>query len=128
MPRVKEKKLQGVEQPEPHCSKQQPHESFCVLEWWKINEDLVIAEAAKIISCLPATQVSVERLFSALALILTEKRNRFKNEMIDAVLFLRVNGFDWRFYSTHTLNDFRRNFELNFTNHISNWVHAEVKN
>ena len=44
------------------------------------------------ISGLPVTQVSVERLFSALKLLLTDTRSRLKDDDLQAVLFLRVRG------------------------------------
>jgi len=67
---------------------------FSVLEWWKKNSDLSIGNAAMTLSCLPSTQVSVERLFSGLAYILSEKRSRMSAEVLEAVLFLRMNGLE----------------------------------
>ena len=68
---------------------------FFVMDWWKEQVHLSsVRDVAMTVSSLPATQVSVERLFSALAIILTEKRNRIGAGSLDAVLFLRVNGLD----------------------------------
>ena len=43
---------------------------------------------------LPVTQVSVERLFSALKLLLTDTRSRLKEDILQAVLFQRVHGVE----------------------------------
>jgi len=40
---------------------------------------------------MPVTQVSVERLFSALKLFKTDYRNRLKEYILDALLLLRAN-------------------------------------
>ena len=47
--------------------------------------------ACQIVSALPSTQVSVERMFSQLKLLLRESRCRIKTELADAILFLRMN-------------------------------------
>jgi len=66
--------------------------AFSSLQWWQQRKNWAICPAAMVLSCLPATQVSVERLFSAMANVLTDKRNRLTGEILDAVLFLRLNG------------------------------------
>ena len=40
---------------------------------------------------MSVTQVSVERLFSALKLFKTDHRNKLKEDILDALLFLRAN-------------------------------------
>ena len=47
--------------------------------------------ACQIVSALPSTQVSVERMFSQLKLLLRENLCRMKTELADAILFLRMN-------------------------------------
>ena len=47
--------------------------------------------ACQIVSALPSTQVSVERMFFQLKLLLRENRCRMKTELADAILFLRMN-------------------------------------
>ena len=44
-----------------------------------------------IVNALPSTQVSFERMFSQLKLLLRENRCRMKTELADAILFLRMN-------------------------------------
>ena len=43
------------------------------------------------ISALPVTQVSVERLFSAMRILLSDLRSRLKSDIVDAILFLKNN-------------------------------------
>ena len=47
--------------------------------------------ACHIVNALPSTQVSFERMFSQLKLLLRENRCRMKTELADAILFLRMN-------------------------------------
>ena len=51
----------------------------------------VIQDAAIAVSCLPTTQVSVERLFSQLKLVMRDNRARMGEDLTDAILFLRMN-------------------------------------
>ena len=51
----------------------------------------MIQNVARIMSCLPTTQVSVERVFSQLKLILRDNRSNLGSEVVDALLFLRLN-------------------------------------
>ena len=39
----------------------------------------------------PPTQVSVERLFSSLKILKSDRRNRLKHDTIDDILFLKTN-------------------------------------
>ena len=52
---------------------------------------LIVQSVSRIISCLPCTQVSVERMFSHLKLVLRENRARMGNELTDAIVFMRTN-------------------------------------
>ena len=45
-----------------------------------------------VISALPVTQISVERLFSALKILLIDARSRLKADLVKAILFLRTNS------------------------------------
>ena len=40
---------------------------------------------------LPPTQVTVERLFSAMKILLTDLRSKMKDEIVEAILFLKSN-------------------------------------
>lgn len=44
-----------------------------------------------VLAALPVTQVSVERLFSAMKLLITDLRSRLKPDVVDAMLLLRTN-------------------------------------
>ena len=51
----------------------------------------IIRKPALLVTALPPTQVSVERLFSALGLIKTDQRAAMKEKLTEASLFLRAN-------------------------------------
>ena len=53
----------------------------------------IIRDAAMIVTALPPTQVSVERLFSALRFIKSDSRASMKEDIIEAILFLRTNFY-----------------------------------
>ena len=50
-----------------------------------------LKEAALLLSALPPTQVSVERLFSSLKILKSDRRNRLGEKLLNAMLFLRAN-------------------------------------
>ena len=50
-----------------------------------------IVQVSYTVTALPPTQVSVERLFSALRLIQSDLRASMKEDLIEAILFLRSN-------------------------------------
>ena len=52
----------------------------------------IIKDVCLILSCLPVTQVSVERLFSSLKLLKSDLRSRLKSDILDNMLFLRCNA------------------------------------
>ena len=60
---------------------------------WKIIDTLdePLLTTAKILSAMPVTQVSVERLFSSIKFILSDHRASMKQDLLDAILFLRAN-------------------------------------
>lgn len=64
------------------------------LRYWKskVSKFPILAAAALDIVCSPMTEVSVERLFSHLSFILSPLRNRLKGEILDDILFLRLNN------------------------------------
>lgn len=47
---------------------------------------------AALLSAVPPTQVSVERLFSALKLLKSDLRSRVEEDLLNAMLFLRANS------------------------------------
>lgn len=50
-----------------------------------------LRDVALLLTALPPTQVSVERLFSALKILKSDRRNRLKDKMLNAMLLLRAN-------------------------------------
>ena len=70
-----------------------PRESRTKLEDALESYAPVLQEAARVASALPPTQVSVERLFSSLKILKTDLRTRLKDDIIEAMLFLKTNGF-----------------------------------
>ena len=51
-----------------------------------------VIKVSRILRAMPPTQVSVERLFSALKLQKANLRNRIKADMLDALLLLKANS------------------------------------
>ena len=60
---------------------------------WKIVDTLdeLLLTTEKILSAMSVTQVSVERLFSSMKFILSDHRASMKQDLLDAILFLRAN-------------------------------------
>lgn len=50
-----------------------------------------LKDVAPLLSAMPPTQVSVERLFSALRILKTDHKNRLGEKLLNAMLFLRSN-------------------------------------
>ena len=50
-----------------------------------------LQEVSLLLATMPVTQVSVERLFSALKLLKSDLRNRLKEDIIADILLLRAN-------------------------------------
>ena len=55
------------------------------------NYPEVLQEVARILRAMPPTQVSVERLFSALRLFKTDLRSCLKEDILHALLLLKAN-------------------------------------
>ena len=53
----------------------------------------IVRNVAYAVTALPATQVGVERLFSALRIIRSDLRASMKEDLLEAISFLRVNPF-----------------------------------
>lgn len=51
-----------------------------------------IFEVYQIISAIPCTQADVERLFSGVKLVLSEQRNRLKEDTLANIMLLRCNS------------------------------------
>lgn len=64
-----------------------------ILDYWKgnYNKDPDIGRLAEIALAVPATQVSVERAFSALSTILTKMRSKLSKDTINNILIVKLN-------------------------------------
>lgn len=64
-----------------------------IIDHWEVMKlsDPHLGELAEIILAAPATQVSVERAFSALALVLSKLRISLSDLHLDMVLILKLN-------------------------------------
>jgi hypothetical protein len=66
--------------------------NYKMIEYWKLLEDLpILREIVLNILAAPVTEVSVERMFSHLNFILNPRRNRLKNDILEDIMFLRLN-------------------------------------
>ena len=54
---------------------------------------LEVRQIANVLTAMPTTQVSVERLFSALKLLKSDMRGSLKVDLLNAMLSLRTNKF-----------------------------------
>lgn len=64
-----------------------------VLQWWEDRRNIrpQFYIVAKVLLAIPATQVSVERLFSGVKFIMNPSRNRLEEDSLNAILVLRTN-------------------------------------
>lgn len=65
-----------------------------ILEWWHgcKNSKPELFKLVSTILSIPCTQVSVERVFSALPIVLTKFRAQLKDETLNNILFIRLNS------------------------------------
>jgi hypothetical protein len=63
------------------------------LQYWlgRKNSNPVLFQLSQIFLSIPATQVSVEQLFSLLKFILSSKRPQISEELLNNVLIIREN-------------------------------------
>lgn len=74
--------------------------SESVLEFWEKNKEefgLELYELASIIFAVPPTQSSVERCFSALKFMLTDRRYNLNPELLEAMLLIHLNRCEYYF-------------------------------
>lgn len=67
--------------------------SASVLDYWKKNQQTFpeLYKLASVMMAIPPTQTTVERIFSALALVLTSHRTRLGDESLENILLVRLN-------------------------------------
>lgn len=70
------------------------HSKTDILEFWKLKQysEPELYKIVEVVLAVPATQVSVERSFSALALILTKHRSTMSAENLNDLLIIRLNN------------------------------------
>lgn len=66
---------------------------FDILQYWESQKftSPIIYRLAKVVLAAPSTQVSVERAFSALKLVLTDMRMRLSEKSIENLMLLKLN-------------------------------------
>lgn len=64
-----------------------------ILEYWNLNKNSKpeLYQLSQILMAVPATQVSVERLFSNLAFIYNPLRSRLSENVLEAIILIRSN-------------------------------------
>lgn len=64
-----------------------------IMEFWEDNKYSYsfLPKLAKIVHGVPATQVSVERCFSALKIVLSDLRYNLSEENLKKILFVKLN-------------------------------------
>lgn len=64
-----------------------------ILEYWNLNKNSKpeLYQLSQILMAVPATQVSVERLFSNLAFIYNPLRSRLSENVLETIILIRSN-------------------------------------
>lgn len=75
-----------------HCQRQSL--TINVLHYWKMlyKEDKDMYRLSQIVLAVPASQVSVERCFSALPIILTKLRSNLTKKCLNCILIAKLNS------------------------------------
>lgn len=63
------------------------------LKWWSgVKEKFpLLSRIAVIILSVPVTEVTVERMFSHLKVVLSDRRTKMNGDLLEAIIFLRLN-------------------------------------
>ena len=69
------------------------HTNVNILHYWHVKADElpVLSKLASIVQAVPATQVSVERSFSALKFILSDERSNLNSSNLENILIVKLN-------------------------------------
>lgn len=72
-------------------------QSFDIMRYWKQRKvcSPYLYQIAMALLSIPSTQVTVERLFSQLKLLLSDSRVRLGNTMMKDIMVLKMNEFLW---------------------------------
>jgi hypothetical protein len=62
-----------------------------ILEFWSLSPFTQLSQVANILLATPATQVSVERLFSIVKLVFSPLRARIGGNLLADIIFLKAN-------------------------------------
>ena len=64
------------------------------LKWWDVNKSqfLILAQLAHKYLFIQATSSASERVFSDAGLIMSSKRTKMKEDLFEALIFLKRNG------------------------------------
>jgi hypothetical protein len=75
------------------CKENRVDKDTNVLQYWlgRKSSNPVLFQLSQIVLSVPATQVSVERLFSSLKFILSSQRSQMSEELLNNVLIIRAN-------------------------------------
>ncbi|CAN0283615.1 unnamed protein product [Scytosiphon promiscuus] len=67
------------------------------LKWWESKEEVypTLSKVAFKYLAVQATSAASERLFSEAKLVLTDKRNRLKDDNVEDIVFLHSNRALW---------------------------------
>jgi hypothetical protein len=63
------------------------------LEWWRMHKSLfpVLARLARKFLCIPATSAPVERVWSTAGNVVTRRRARLSDDLVDSIVFCHEN-------------------------------------
>jgi len=63
----------------------------CAFHYWAEQDSKVLSQLAWIVFAVPMTQVSVERVFSGVKVILSDLRNSLAEDTLQAIMLQRIN-------------------------------------
>lgn len=66
--------------------------NFNILDFWQNYSVKELCDLAKIVFAVPATQVTVERAFSTLKFILSDKRSNIEDVLLEDILLINLNS------------------------------------
>lgn len=75
------------------CERRREPFEIDILQYWskQCQDNLKLTQLVEVVLAVPATQVSVERAFSALATVLTKLRSKLTNRSLSNILITKLN-------------------------------------